>query len=281
MKKLLFSIVIAGGLVSARATVFHYLVSLSGANEFPANTSPGTGQGTASYDDGAHTLQLQLTFESLLGNTTASHIHAPTAFPFALTNNAGVATTTPTFAGFPLGVKSGTFSNTLDLQLLSSYNPAFVTANGGTAAGAESALTRAIAAGRAYWNVHSSSFPGGEIRGFLVAHDDPPVIHLIGASPPVLWPPDRKMVPVTIEVEATDDFALLGCEIIAVTSNEPSSPGIKEPDWEITGPLSLNLRADRLGTGDGRVYTVIVQCVDDGGNRTTSDVTVTVPKHFP
>jgi hypothetical protein len=220
---------------------------------------------------------VELVFSGLTGNTTASHIHAPTAFPFNLTNTAGVATTTPTFAGFPLGVTSGTYSNTLDLTALSSYNPSFVTANGGTAATAEAALTAAIAEGRAYWNVHSSTFPGGEIRGFLEAHDQPPVIHNLSATPSVLRPPNRKMVPVTVSVDATDDFALVSSEILAVTSNERSSPGIRGPDWEITGPLSVDLRADRRGQGHGRVYTITVQCEDDGGNRTTGDVTVTVP----
>ncbi len=77
-------------------------------------------------------------------------------------------TTTPTFAGFPLGVTSGSYNNTLDLTLASSYNPAYITANGGTTATAEAALAAAIASGRAYLNIHSSVFGGGEIRGFLI-----------------------------------------------------------------------------------------------------------------
>jgi hypothetical protein len=117
-------------------------------------------------DTTAHTLHLHVTFSGLTGTTTASHIHAPTAI--ALTGTAGVATTTPTFAGFPLGVTSGVYDVTLDLTQSSSYNPSYVTANGGTTAGAESALLSAIASGKAYWNIHSSTFPGGEIRGFLV-----------------------------------------------------------------------------------------------------------------
>jgi hypothetical protein len=51
----------------------------------------------------------------------------------------------------------------------SSYNPAFVTANGGTTAGAEAALFSAMVAGESYLNIHTSQFPGGEIRGFLIA----------------------------------------------------------------------------------------------------------------
>jgi hypothetical protein len=57
----------------------------------------------------------------------------------------------------------------LDLLLSSSYNPAYITANGGTPASAETALLSAISSGRAYLNIHTSTFGGGEIRGFLVA----------------------------------------------------------------------------------------------------------------
>jgi CHRD domain/PEP-CTERM motif len=150
----------------ARATVHKYDADLSGPNESPPNASPGTGFTEVDYDDIAHTLTVDVSFSGLLGTTTASHIHAPTANPFLLT--AGVATTTPTFAGFPLGVTSGTYHNVLDLTLSGSYNPSYVTANGGTTAGAEAALVAAIAAGKSYLNIHTSVVGGGEIRGFLI-----------------------------------------------------------------------------------------------------------------
>ena len=150
----------------AHAAVISYSTVLSGPNESPVNASPGTGTASAIYDNVAHTLHVHVDFTGLTGTTTASHIHAPTAVAF--TSTAGVATTTPTFAGFPLGVTSGTYDNVLDLTLASSYNPSFVSANGGTTASAEAVLTQALADGKAYLNVHSSTFPGGEIRGFLV-----------------------------------------------------------------------------------------------------------------
>ena len=164
--------------MSAHAALLQYSVSLDGPSESPANASPGIGSGTVNYDDSAHTLQLQVSFSGLTGTTTASHIHAPTASPFSGT--AGVATTTPSFAGFPLGVTSGSYSDTLDLTAASSYNPAFITANGGTPAGAESALAAAMAGGKAYWNIHSSTFGGGEIRGFLVPVPEPSTVALLG-----------------------------------------------------------------------------------------------------
>lgn len=155
----------------AQATVYQFSVSLSGANESPANASPGTGSGMLTLDDAVFTLHLDVDFSGLTGTTTAAHIHGATATPFSGT--AGVATTTPNFPGFPLGVTSGTYDNTFDMTLASSYNSAFITANGGTTAGAFSALLAAANNGQAYLNIHSSTFGGGEIRGFLTALPEP------------------------------------------------------------------------------------------------------------
>ena len=154
------------------AAVLHYQTTLTGPNESPANASPGTGTGEVTIDNVAHTMRVQAAFSGLTGTTTASHIHAATALPG--TGTAGVATTTPTFTGFPLGVTSGIYDHTFDLTLASSYNPSFVTANGGTTAGAEAALLAAIAADKAYLNIHSTTFGGGEIRGFLLPFDPTP-----------------------------------------------------------------------------------------------------------
>ncbi|HEY2158890.1 MAG TPA: CHRD domain-containing protein [Isosphaeraceae bacterium] len=100
-----------------------------------------------------------------------SHIHAATTTLAAGT--AIVATQTPSFTGFPLGVTSGTYDHTFDTALDSFYNPAFETANGGTAAGAEAALAATLAAGTAYLNIHTTVVPGGEIRGCFSARPVP------------------------------------------------------------------------------------------------------------
>jgi hypothetical protein len=156
----------------ANAAVLHYNCLLSGPAESPPNGSPGTGGAEVTIDNVANTMRVQCTFSGLLGTTTASHIHAATAV--AGTGTAGVATMTPAFTGFPLGVLSGTLDHTFDLTQLATYNSPFVTANGGTAAGAEAALLAAIAAGKAYYNIHTTVLPGGEIRGFLQPFDPTP-----------------------------------------------------------------------------------------------------------
>lgn len=163
------AVVFCSQLSAARAAPATFFATLSGSAEQPPNASPGVGFAQIDYDSALHTLQLQISFSGLVTTgtgTTASHIHAPTAVPLAGT--AGVATTTPTFAGFPLGVRAGTYSNLLDLTLASSWNPTYITNNGGTTAGAEAAFAAALFDGKSYLNVHSNTIPGGEIRGFLV-----------------------------------------------------------------------------------------------------------------
>jgi len=171
---------------SSRAAIYTFDANLDGPSESPPNVSPGTGFADVIFDTTANTMQVEVTFSGLLGPTTASHIHSATAAPG--TGNAGVATTTPYFAGFPIGVTSGSYSNTLDMTLASSYNPAYVTANGGTTASAETALLASIFAGTAYLNIHTSVFPGGEIRGFLTLVPEPSVVTFLalGAAIPVI-----------------------------------------------------------------------------------------------
>ena len=159
------------GATPAQAAVTVYTASLNGGVEAPPNASPGTGSTIVTYDDVLHTLRVQVTFSGLLGTTTASHIHAATTLPF--TGTAGVATETPTFGGFPLGVSAGSYDNLFNLTMASSFNAAFVTANGGTAAGAEAALAAAMNGGTSYLNIHSTSFRAGEIRGFLAPVPEP------------------------------------------------------------------------------------------------------------
>jgi hypothetical protein len=114
-----------------------------------------------------------------------------------------------------------------------------------------------------------------------VADRTPPTITGVNPSLVELWPPNQKLVPITVEVVASDNCsAIVAAEIISVTSNEPETGGADttSPDWEITGPLSLNLRAERLDTGAGRVYTITVRCTDEAGNSSQKVATVTVPK---
>ena len=146
-----------------------YTADLTGANESPATASPATGFAEVTIDTVAQTMLVDVTFSGLVANDTAAHIHCCVAPG----GNAGVATVVPFFTGFPIGVTSGTYDHLFDLTDPGTYNPAFITANGGTVAGAEGTLLAGLASDEAYLNIHSTTYPGGEIRGFLVATPEP------------------------------------------------------------------------------------------------------------
>jgi hypothetical protein len=114
---------------------------------------------------------VDVTFSGLTGTTTAAHIHATTATAF--TGTAGVAVSPTTFPGFPIGVTGDNYSHVFDLTQTATYTANFRNANGGTVAGAEAGLFAAMQSGKAYVNIHTSTFGGGEIRGFLTPVPEP------------------------------------------------------------------------------------------------------------
>ena len=98
-------------------------------------------------------------------------------------------------------------------------------------------------------------------------------ISSIKPSQATLWPPNGKMVPVSLAVN-TPDTCNVSCNITQVTGTD----GASSADWQISGPLSANLRADRTGKDkNGRVYTLNLQCSDAASNSTAKTVQVTVP----
>jgi hypothetical protein len=113
-----------------------------------------------------------------------------------------------------------------------------------------------------------------------VTDDTPPEMSL-SATPQALWPPNHKMVPVTIGVSASDNCdPAPSCMIISVLSNEPENgkgDGNTSQHWEITGYLTVDLRAERSGSGNGRVYTIEVECTDASNNSSVDTVEVYVP----
>ena len=169
---------------AVRADTITYDAVLNGASVATPTNSPGKGFAIVTINTLFQTIEVNVTFSGLESGDTASHIHCCTSLPG--TGNAGVATTTPTFAGFPSGVTSGQYDQIFDLTASSTYNPAFVTAEGSVGS-AEAALLAGLAAGEAYLNIHTTLFPGGEISGFLtvpasVPAPEPSSLLLLGAA---------------------------------------------------------------------------------------------------
>jgi hypothetical protein len=119
-----------------------------------------------------------------------------------------------------------------------------------------------------------------ESAKFLAVKIDktPPFITGLPASDCTLWPPNHKLVQIAT-VNAMDSLSGLSSFDVSGTSSEPADAN--GPDVVVTGealqPKAVQLRAERLGTGTGRLYTITATAVDAAGNTATAKATCTVP----
>jgi len=91
----------------------------------------------------------------------------------------------------------------------------------------------------------------------------------------MVWPPNHDMIPVALQIALGGNASAANCSISNVSSNELATvPG--GPDWGVTGPLAVSVRADRDGNGIGRIYTITVTC-SAGTASVSKSVSVTVP----
>lgn len=141
-----------------------YAATLSGTAVEPPNGSPGTGTARVTFDSTFKTLKVEVSFSGLSSGTTRAQLHCCGVPP----GNTIAATQLPGLDRFPAGVVNGIHAQLLDLTAASSFNPAFVAANGGTVASAAAALATGLANGQAYLSISTSLFPAGEIRSFLL-----------------------------------------------------------------------------------------------------------------
>jgi hypothetical protein len=123
------------------------------------------------------------------------------------------------------------------------------------------------------------SGPLGSADGFVakIAANQPPDCSAATASPATIWPPNGKLVPVSIGGVTDPDGDPVALTITGVHQDEPLSRQ-GTPDALGIGASTAQLRADRSGGGDGRVYHVTFEASDGNGGVCTATVTVCVPR---
>ena len=116
-----------------------------------------------------------------------------------------------------------------------------------------------------------------------VSDTTPPTITSISASPhEIIWPPNHKLIPIVINVSATDAVdAHPFIHILTVTSDQPDNCNCGDGDtsgdevFTTDGNMNIQVRAERTG-GQDRTYTVTVAVTDASGNTSIGTVTISV-----
>jgi hypothetical protein len=113
----------------------------------------------------------------------------------------------------------------------------------------------------------------------LTVSNPAPVIGAVSVTPGILWPPNHKLLPVSVGYAVADNCGTPACSLSAVSS-EPDNglgDGDTSGDIQIVDDHHVMLRAERAGGGPGRVYTITVTCQDTGGGASTAGAMVFVP----
>ena len=150
----------------AHATIITYNAALTGLQEVPPTTSPGTGSAIVTFDTVSDTLTVSETFRGLTAPTTAGSLQVgpsgrsgPVVLPFL---------------SFPLGVTSGLFNGTFTAANLIPQPMYGINTFGD--------LVTAVEHGNTYLNIDTVLFPNGEIRGQVVPVPEPVTLSLLGVG---------------------------------------------------------------------------------------------------
>jgi 6-phosphogluconolactonase len=107
-----------------------------------------------------------------------------------------------------------------------------------------------------------------------------PIINRAVATPESLWPPNHKMVDVTVDYTVTDPCP--NTCVLTVSSDEPvngTGDGDTAPDWEVIDAHHVRLRAERAGNSNGRIYSIDITCTNDTNKLSTTKTVKVVVVH--
>jgi uncharacterized protein len=132
-------------------------------------------------------------------------------------------------------------------------------------------------------NAYRSSDHDPVIVGLEVCDEIAPTLE-VSVTPTYLWPANHKYVDVMATITVSDNFDLNpSVTLVSVTSNEPDDglgDGDTPNDIVIVDDTHILLRAERSGTGSGRIYTLTWEAMDACGNTTQFSTTVSVPHNM-
>lgn len=115
--------------------------------------------------------------------------------------------------------------------------------------------------------------------GLIEREDTTPPTLTLTVNPSVLWPPNDKLVSVTISLSAKDAYdPQPEIKLESITANEPLEPGDIVDAAIGSDDRQFRLAAKREGENKvGRIYTITYSATDATGNKATASATVTVP----
>jgi len=262
--------------------------------------SAGTGTSAFVHTDADGTIDLNTLVDNgagwVLTNAKAINVNgtivgegtfngAPALFRLTKVTSEPADTTAPVISGVTANPSTIVFPNgsmvavSLSVDVLDAVDPApvcaltSITSTGSTAddyavAGQLAASVKAVG-GQSYTLTVTCTDASGNASSAATVVDvlrdtTAPVISEVSATPAVIWPPNGKMVPVSVSVKATDNVdASPVCSLKSITG--------AAGDFVITGPFTANVRAEK-----NHVYELHVKCTDNAGNRSYASATVTV-----
>ncbi len=208
--------------------------------------------------------------------TDASDNDGSASFTIAVVDTTAPDLSVPADITVPASSSSGavvTFAATAEDEVDGALTPACTPPSGSTFGIGSTVVTCSVS--------DNSGNPASASFAVTVVDATPPSITSVTPSATSLWPPNHKLVPISVAVVASDAVSSTQCSLSSVTSSEPDN-GVGDGDTvgDIQGMSGLNvlLRAERAGGGPGRVYTLTVTCTDGAGNASSASRTVTVQK---